>query len=222
MIRTVALKKSFSLDKREISVLKGIDLTIAAGERIAICGESGAGKSTLLQIIGSLDKPSSGCVSFAGVDIFSRSERELAKWRNSALGFVFQFHHLLPEFSALENVMTPALISGIAITDAKKMATRLLHKVGLGERVRHKPGELSGGEQQRVAMARALIMQPKAVLADEPTGNLDAGTSDEIVALLMECNKDFNTTLLLVTHSQRLARQMDRTISIENGMVLES
>ena len=118
--------------------------------------------------------------------------------------------------------MTPALISGIAIADAKKMATRLLQKVGLGERVRHKPGELSGGEQQRVAMARALIMQPKAVLADEPTGNLDAGTSDEIVALLMECNKDFNTTLLLVTHSQRLASHMDRTISIENGMVLES
>ncbi len=222
MIKTVALKKSFFLDKREISVLKGIDLTISAGERIAICGESGAGKSTLLQIIGSLDKPSSGSVSFAEVDIFSRSERELAKWRNSALGFVFQFHHLLPEFSALENVMTPALIGGIAIMDAKKMATRLLQKVGLGERVRHKPGELSGGEQQRVAMARALIMQPKAVLADEPTGNLDAGTSDEIVALLMECNKDFNTTLLLVTHSQRLASQMDRTILIENGMVLES
>ena len=221
MIKTVALKKSFFLDKREISVLKGIDLTITAGERIAICGESGAGKSTLLQIIGSLDKPSSGNVSFSGVDIFSRSEKELARWRNLSLGFVFQFHHLLPEFSALENIMTPALISGIDISDAKKMATRLLQKVGLGERTRHKPGELSGGEQQRVAMARALIMQPKAVLADEPTGNLDAGTSDEIVSLLMECNKDFNTTLLLVTHSQRLAKQMDRTISIENGMILE-
>jgi len=221
MIKTVALKKSFFLDKREISVLKGIDLTITAGERIAICGESGAGKSTLLQIIGSLDKPSSGNVSFSGVDIFSRSEKELARWRNLSLGFVFQFHHLLPEFSALENIMTPALISGIDISDAKKMATRLLQKVGLGERTRHKPGELSGGEQQRVAMARALIMQPKAVLADEPTGNLDAGTSDEIVSLLMECNKDFNTTLLLVTHSQRLAKQMDRTISIENGMISE-
>ncbi len=222
MIKTVALKKSFFLDKREISVLKGIDLTIAAGERIAICGESGAGKSTLLQIIGSLDKPSSGSVSFSDVDIFSRSEWELAKWRNLSLGFVFQFHHLLPEFSALENVMTPALINGIPMPEAKKMATRLLQKVGLAERTRHKPGELSGGEQQRVALARALIMQPQAVLADEPTGNLDAGTSDEIVSLLMECNREFNTTLLLVTHSQRLATQMDRTIYIENGLVLES
>ena len=222
MIKTVALKKSFFLDKREISVLKGIDLTIAAGERIAICGESGAGKSTLLQIIGSLDKPSSGSVSFSDVDIFSRSERELAKWRNLSLGFVFQFHHLLPEFSALENVMTPALINGIPMPEAKKMATRLLQKVGLAERTRHKPGELSGGEQQRVALARALIMQPQAVLADEPTGNLDAGTSDEIVSLLMECNREFNPTLLLVTHSQRLATQMDRTIYIENGLVLES
>ncbi|MCD6430633.1 MAG: ABC transporter ATP-binding protein [Deltaproteobacteria bacterium] len=222
MIKAVALKKSFFLDKREITVLKGIDFTIEAGERIAICGESGAGKSTLLQIIGSLDKPSSGNVSFSGVDIFSRSEQELAKWRNLSLGFVFQFHHLLPEFSALENVMTPALINGRPMPEAKEMATLLLQKVGLEERLRHKPGELSGGEQQRVALARALIMRPQAVLADEPTGNLDAGTSDEIVNLLLECNREFNTTLLLVTHSQRLAAQMDRTILIENGLILES
>ena len=221
MIKVVALKKSFFLDKREITVLKGLDFTIKTGERIAICGESGTGKSTLLQIIGSLDKPSSGSVSFSGVDIFSRSERELAKWRNLALGFVFQFHHLLPEFSALENVMTPALINGISLDEAKKMATQLLQKVGLGERLRHKPGELSGGEQQRVALARALIMRPQAVLADEPTGNLDAGTSDEIIELLLECNREFNTTLLLVTHSQRLANQMDRTMIIENGLIME-
>ena len=221
MIKAVALKKSFFLDKREITVLKGIDFTIEAGECIAICGESGTGKSTLLQIIGSLDKPSSGSVSFFGVDIFSRSEIELAKWRNLALGFVFQFHHLLPEFSALENVMTPALINGISMLEAKKMATRLLQKVGLGERLRHKPGELSGGEQQRVALARSLIMRPQAILADEPTGNLDAGTSDEIVDLLLECNREFNTTLLLVTHSQRLAVRMDRTMIIENGLLLE-
>ncbi len=222
MIKAMALKKSFFLDKREISVLKGIDFTIEAGECIAICGESGAGKSTLLQIIGSLDKPTSGSVSFSGVDIFSRSEQELAKWRNLSLGFVFQFHHLLPEFSALENVMTPALIYGIPMPEAKEMAARLLQKVGLKERLRHKPGELSGGEQQRVALARALIMRPQAVLADEPTGNLDAGTSDEIVALLMECNQEFNTTLLLVTHNQRLATRMDRTMFIENGRILES
>ncbi len=222
MIKAMALKKSFFLDKREISVLKGIDFTIEAGERIAICGESGAGKSTLLQIIGSLDKPSSGSISFSGVDIFSRSEQELAKWRNLSLGFVFQFHHLLPEFSALENVMTPALINGISMPKAKEMAALLLQKVGLTERLRHKPGELSGGEQQRVALARALIMRPQAVLADEPTGNLDAGTSDEIVALLMECNREFNTTLLLVTHNQRLAARMDRTMFIKNGRILES
>ena len=221
MIKAVALKKSFFLDKREITVLKGIDFTIETGECIAICGESGTGKSTLLQIIGSLDKPSSGSVSFFGIDIFSRSELELAKWRNLALGFVFQFHHLLPEFSALENVMTPALINGISMLEAKKTATKLLQKVGLGERLRHKPGELSGGEQQRVALARALIMRPQAVLADEPTGNLDAGTSDEIIDLLLECNREFNTTLLLVTHSQRLAAQMDRTMIIETGLIQE-
>jgi lipoprotein-releasing system ATP-binding protein len=222
MIKVEALKKSFFLDKREISVLKGLDFTIEAGERIAICGESGTGKSTLLQIIGSLDKPTSGSVSFMGTDIFSRSEKELAKWRNLSLGFVFQFHHLLPEFSALENVMTPALINNISMPEAKKIASRLLQKVGLEERLHHKPGELSGGEQQRVALARALIMRPQAVLADEPTGNLDAGTSQEIVDLLLECNREDNTTLLLVTHSQRLAGQMDRTLFIENGLIAEA
>ncbi|MEA1923625.1 MAG: ABC transporter ATP-binding protein [Pseudomonadota bacterium] len=222
MIKVEALKKSFFLDKREISVLKGLDFTVEAGERIAICGESGTGKSTLLQIIGSLDKPTSGSVSFMGVDIFSRSEKELAKWRNLSLGFVFQFHHLLPEFSALENVMTPALINNISMPEAKKMASRLLQQVGLKERLNHKPGELSGGEQQRVALARALIMRPQAVLADEPTGNLDAGTSQEIVDLLLEFNREYNTTLLLVTHSQRLAAQMDRTIFIENGLIAET
>ena len=220
MIEAVALKKSFFLDKREIPVLKGLDFTIKTGERIAICGESGAGKSTLLQIIGSLDKPSSGTVKVSGTDIFTKSEYELAKWRNQALGFVFQFHHLLPEFTALENVMTPALISGDPNSVARKKARQLLQKVGLEKREKHKPGELSGGEQQRVALARALVMQPRALLADEPTGNLDAGTSDEIVDLLLECNREFNTILLLVTHSQRLATKMDRTITIENGQIL--
>ncbi len=220
MIEAVALKKSFFLDKREIPVLKGLDFTIKAGERIAICGESGAGKSTLLQIIGSLDKPSSGTIKVSGTDIFSKSEYELAKWRNQALGFVFQFHHLLPEFTALENVMTPALINGDSNFIARGKALQLLQKVGLEQREKHKPGELSGGEQQRVALARALIMQPQALLADEPTGNLDAGTSNEIVELLLECNREFNTILLLVTHNQRLAAKMDRTITIENGHIL--
>jgi len=220
MIEAVALKKSFFLDKREIPVLKGLDFMIKTGERIAICGESGAGKSTLLQIIGSLDKPSSGTVKVSGTDIFAKSEYELAKWRNQALGFVFQFHHLLPEFTALENVMTPVLISGNPNSSAREKARQLLQKVGLEKREKHKPGELSGGEQQRVALARALVMQPRALLADEPTGNLDAGTSDEIVDLLLECNREFNTILLLVTHSQRLAAKMDRTITIENGQIL--
>ena len=222
MIKVEALKKSFFLDKREISVLKGLDFTVAAGECIAICGESGTGKSTLLQIIGSLDRPTGGSVKFMGTDIFSRSEKALAKWRNLSLGFVFQFHHLLPEFSALENVMTPALINGISMLEAKKMASQLLQEVGLEKRLKHKPGELSGGEQQRVALARALIMRPQAVLADEPTGNLDARTSEEIVDLLLECNREFNTTLLLVTHSQRLAARMDRTLFIENGIIAEN
>jgi len=220
MIEAVSLKKSFFLDQREIPVLKGLDFTIAAGERIAICGESGAGKSTLLQIIGSLDKPSAGSIKISGLDVFAQSERDLAQWRNQALGFVFQFHHLLPEFTALENVMTPALINGDSNTAARRKATRLLTKVGLDKRQKHKPGELSGGEQQRVALARALVMEPRVLLADEPTGNLDAGTSDEIVELLLECNRGFNTTLLLVTHSQRLAAKMDRIIVIENGQII--
>ncbi len=220
MIEAVALKKSFFLDKREIPVLKGLDFRIEAGERIAICGESGAGKSTLLHIIGSLDRPSSGNISISGTNVFTKSEHELAKWRNQALGFVFQFHHLLPEFTALENVMTPVLISGASKSAAREKAGRLLEDVGLRNRTGHKPGELSGGEQQRVALARALVMEPQALLADEPTGNLDAKTSDEIVDLLLECNHKFNTTLLLVTHSQRLAARMDRTIVLENGQII--
>ncbi len=220
MIEAISLKKSFFLNQREIPVLKGLNFTIEAGERIAICGESGAGKSTLLHIIGSLDKPSSGTITISGTNIFAKPEHELAKWRNQALGFVFQFHHLLPEFTALENVMTPALISGDSKSKALTKAGQLLENVGLANRKNHKPGELSGGEQQRVALARALVMQPQALLADEPTGNLDARTSDEIVDLLLECNREFNTTLLLVTHSQRLAARMSRTIVLENGQIL--
>lgn len=220
MIEAISLKKSFFLDKQEIPVLKGLNFIIQDGERVAICGESGTGKSTLLQIIGSLDRPSSGTIKISGADIFTKSEYALAKWRNLALGFVFQFHHLLPEFSALENVMTPALINGESSLIARKKATRLLEKVGLEKRIKHKPGELSGGEQQRVALARALVMQPQILLADEPTGNLDAKTSDEIVDLVLECNREFKTTLLLVTHNPRLAARMDRTIVIENGQTI--
>ncbi|NPA24558.1 MAG: ABC transporter ATP-binding protein [Deltaproteobacteria bacterium] len=221
MIEARDLKKSFFLGGQEITVLKGIDFTIAPGERIAICGESGAGKSTMLHIIGSLDKPTAGRITYGGEDIFSRSEAELAQWRNTSIGFVFQFHHLLPEFSALENVMTPMLIGGTGGKEARRRATSLLEQVGLGQRLAHKPGELSGGEQQRVALARALVMRPKAVLADEPTGNLDEGTSEEIINLLLDCNREFNTTLLLVTHSPRLAARMDRTLYLSNGRIRE-
>jgi lipoprotein-releasing system ATP-binding protein len=222
MIKAEQLQKSFFLEGREIRVLKGIDFQIDPGERIAICGESGAGKSTLLHIIGALDKPTGGRITYGGENIFARSEAELARWRNHSIGFVFQFHHLLPEFSALENVMTPALIGGSSFPEARQQATELLRRVGLEDRLEHKPGQLSGGEQQRVALARALIMRPKAVLADEPTGNLDDDTSREIIDLLLECNRQFNTTLLLVTHSQRLAGCMDRTLYIANGQIQET
>jgi len=222
MIEAENLKKSFFLEGQEIPVLKGIDFRIEAGERIAICGESGAGKSTLLHIIGALDKPTAGRITYSGEDIFDRSEAGLARWRNTSIGFVFQFHHLLPEFSALENVMTPPLIGGRPRRQARQLAIDLLSRVGLANRLKHKPGQLSGGEQQRVALARALVMRPKAVLADEPTGNLDDNTSQEIIELLLDCNRQFNTTLLLVTHSQRLAAHMDRTLYISNGHLRQS
>ena len=222
MIKADGLKKSFFLEGQEIPVLKGIDFRIEPGERIAICGESGAGKSTLLHIIGALDKPTGGRITYGGEDIFTRSEADLAHWRNASIGFVFQFHHLLPEFSALENVMTPPLIGGVPHREARRQALDLLERVGLKNRLKHKPGQLSGGEQQRVALARALVMRPKAVLADEPTGNLDDATSLEIIDLLLECNRQFNTTLLLVTHSRRLAAYMDRTLYISSGHLQET
>jgi len=221
LIRVEQLSKEFYLDGETIPVLKEIDLTVSVGERLAICGESGAGKSTLLQIMGALDQPTTGTLFFSGDDVFSWPSEKLAGWRNAEVGFVFQFHHLLPEFTALENVMIPSLVRGDSRKVADQIAGSMLDRVGLSHRLHHKPGELSGGEQQRVALARALVLEPSLVLADEPTGNLDRKNSLEVEDLLLELNKEFNLTLVVVTHSQRLADRMSRVIYLEDGSVKE-
>lgn len=216
------LRKSFQTDVARIDVLNGIDLTVMKGDTIALVGASGAGKSTLLHIMGTLDKPSSGNVFFQGEDVFTLNERALATFRNRSIGFVFQFHHLLPEFTALENVMMPALISGIAKDVAKESAVLFLEDVGLSHRLHHKPGELSGGEQQRVAIARALVLSPALLLADEPTGNLDRKTSEEVHELLAGIQQKSGLTLIIVTHNERLAARMGKTIHMVDGRIQEN
>lgn len=211
------LHKAFDLEGRRIEVLRGIDLTIEKGERIAVVGSSGAGKSTLLHMLGTLDRPSSGTVIFEGQDLFSLSASRLAAFRNRKIGFMFQFHHLLPEFTALENVMMPALIGRAGRKEAAQDARYWLEAVGLGERTAHRPGELSGGEQQRVALARALMTRPALLLADEPTGNLDSKTSDGIHALFEQINAEHGTAMLVVTHSQSLAGRMPRRLRMVDG-----
>jgi lipoprotein-releasing system ATP-binding protein len=220
MITVVDLKKSFRMNGYTLNVLNGITLDIARGEMIAIVGASGAGKSTLLHMLGTLDRPTSGSVLFDGQDVFDLSEDAQAEFRNKRIGFVFQFHHLLPEFTALENTFLPALIQDRPADDAQKDATQLLADVGLGERLHHKPGELSGGEQQRVAVARALMQRPDLVLADEPTGNLDTHTGDSLFALLRKLNKDRGTTFVIVTHNDKLSAQADRIIRMEDGRIV--
>jgi lipoprotein-releasing system ATP-binding protein len=217
MITVRELSKSFVTDRGRIDVLKDIDLDILVGERIAVVGASGAGKTTLMHLLGGLDRPSSGSVSFANKDIFRYSAHELDAFRNQSIGFVFQFHQLLPEFNALENVMMPALIGRSSVHDAKSRATEILTAVGLDHRLDHKPGQLSGGEQQRVAIARSLIMSPKLLLADEPTGNLDSATSDEILALLDRLHAERDLTIVVVTHSEKVAGHMDRVVHMEDG-----
>lgn len=217
MIKVENLSKSFSSERGVIHVLQSVDLSIAAGERIAIAGASGAGKTTLMHLIGGLDRPSSGSVKFEGREIFHFSLAELDAFRNRSIGFIFQFHQLLPEFTALENVMMPARIGRIPLSQARERAENLLRAVGLIHRLEHKPGQLSGGEQQRVAIARALVMGPRLLLADEPTGNLDSGTSEEIVDLLDRLHAEHNLTMVLVTHSQKIAVSMDRVIHMEDG-----
>ncbi len=211
------LRKSYGSGESRVHVLNGIDLDLEQGTTTALVGASGAGKSTLLHLLGALDHPSGGTVRFRGDDIFRKSDRELAAFRNKSIGFVFQFHHLLPEFSALENVMMPALIARVPRRDAISLASALLADVGLGHRLTHRPGELSGGEQQRVAIARALVLSPDLLLADEPTGNLDMKTSDGVHALLGDLQKKHGLTLVVVTHNERLAAAMGRTVHLTDG-----
>ncbi len=220
MIKVTDLHKSFTMGSRELPVIKGIDLEIQRGELIAIVGASGAGKSTLLHIIGTLDRPTSGTVTFDGQDLFQLSDTQQAEFRNRRVGFVFQFHHLLPEFTALENACMPALVQRRDQHTVEAEALALLAEVGLSERVHHKPGELSGGEQQRVAMARALMQKPDVILADEPTGNLDTHTGDSLFALMRELNRSRRTTFIIVTHNDKLSAQCGRIVHMQDGMIV--
>ncbi|MBX3343995.1 MAG: ABC transporter ATP-binding protein [Nitrospira sp.] len=222
MIDVVGLYKTFPMGGRELVVLNNINLHIARGELIAIIGASGAGKSTLLQILGTLDRPTKGTVSFEGQNLFQLTEHQQAEFRNRRVGFVFQFHHLLPEFTALENACLPAMIQKREMADVIGEATKLLGEVGLADRLHHKPGELSGGEQQRVSVARALMQQPDLVLADEPTGNLDSHTGDALFTLLRQLNRSRGTTFVIVTHNDKLSAQADRIISMQDGMIISS
>lgn len=204
----------------ELSILKGISLTVNKGEIVSIVGSSGAGKTTLLQILGTLDQPSTGSFTIDGINPFLLNQKELARFRNKNIGFVFQFHQLLPEFNALENVMIPSLIQGLSKKVAKEKASYLLHQVGLSERFSHRPNELSGGEQQRIAVCRALVNSPKVVFADEPSGNLDSRNAEELHELFFKLRTEFNQSFIIVTHNTRLAEQADRTITLQDGLIV--
>ena len=215
------VKKTFRQGPKEVRVLHDVNLKLAAGKSLAIVGASGAGKSTLLHILGGLDKPDEGEVFVEGASMWALSEAERGLVRNKTMGFVYQFHHLLAEFSALENVAMPLLIRGVKTADAVDEATQILGRVGLAERIHHKPGELSGGERQRAAVARALVGNPRVMLGDEPTGNLDERTADHVYGLLLELNQELNTSLLLVTHDTRLAARMDQQLELSMGCLRE-
>jgi lipoprotein-releasing system ATP-binding protein len=220
LIKIVDLYKTFTMGEHDLTVLKGINLEIRRGELVAIMGASGAGKSTLLHIIGMLDRPTRGTVSFEGQDLFQLSEAAQAEFRNKRIGFVFQFHHLLPEFTALENACMPALIQRRSPADVEVDAVAMLNEVGLGGRLHHKPGELSGGEQQRVAVARALMQRPDLVLADEPTGNLDTHTGEALFGLMRDLNKSRGITFVIVTHNEKLSAQSDRIVYMQDGQII--
>jgi lipoprotein-releasing system ATP-binding protein len=217
LLEVSGLCKTYEIGANRVEVLNGITLELETATTTALVGASGAGKSTLLHLLGALDRPTSGTVRFRGDDIFRKNDRELACFRNRSIGFVFQFHHLLSEFTALENVMMPALIARVPRGEARSMAEELLTDVGLAQRLSHRPGELSGGEQQRVAIARALVMSPALLLADEPTGNLDMKTSDGVHAVLADLQKKKGLTLVVVTHNERLASAMGRTVRLIDG-----
>ena len=218
-LRVEDLRKEFRRKTEVLEVLKGISFSLERGEMLGMVGVSGAGKTTLLQIIGTLDRPTSGAVLYDGRDVTGMEEEELAGFRNRTVGFVFQFHHLLPEFNARENVMLPCLISGLSWEDAGRRAEELLSEVGLSGRLTHRVGEISGGEQQRVAICRALAMNPEVILADEPTGNLDKGTATGVMDLLVALNRSRGLSMVVVTHNEELAGRMHRVIQIDDGRI---
>jgi lipoprotein-releasing system ATP-binding protein len=222
LLKCANLNKVFNEGANQVQVLRNVTFNIAKGEQVAIVGSSGSGKSTLLHLLGALDKPSSGHVWFEQQDIFQFSANQQAKFRNESLGFVYQFHHLLPEFSALENVAMPLLIAKKSVKYAEKEAMAILNKVGLQHRATHKPAELSGGERQRVAIARALVNRPSLVLADEPTGNLDHKTGEGIYQLLRQLQSQFQTSFVVVTHDTELASKLDRSLSLVDGVLQDS
>ncbi len=222
LIQAESIHKGYSLGRRRLEVLRGVDLRVQAGEFVALRGSSGAGKSTLLHLMGGLDHPDQGCIRIRGVSLQSLSPAELARFRNREVGFIFQAFHLMPEFDALENVILPGRMARRPLAEVQAEAETLLQRVGLADRLDHRPGELSGGEQQRVAIARALINNPTLILADEPTGNLDSKTGEEIVRLLLEIRRERGMTLVVATHDPRLAGLADRVVSLVDGLIVAS
>lgn len=221
LIQAQGLGKQYGEGESAVRVFAALDLEIRHAERVAIVGESGVGKSTLLHILGTLDRPTEGRVLLAEHDVFALPEPEIAALRNRDIGFIFQFHHLLADFTALENVSMPGLIAGLSWAEASQRAEELLDRVGLHGRLHHRPGELSGGEQQRVAVARAVLLRPRVILADEPTGNLDPATGESVFQLLLSLNREMGSTLVVVTHSERLAATMDRTLRLSAGTLTQ-
>jgi lipoprotein-releasing system ATP-binding protein len=221
VLEASGVERSFRQGPIDLQVLQGVNLAVRAGERLAIIGASGSGKTTLLQILGGLDRPTAGHVKIAGKDIHELDEKPRGELRNRTLGFIYQFHHLLPEFSALENVAMPLLVRRVPRAEAENTARAILQRVGLGERLVHRPHELSGGERQRAAVARALVTNPRLVLADEPTGNLDGGNAESVFALMLELNRELQTSLIVVTHDRRLAARMDRILELDRGNLVE-